>query len=99
MRFLQRRQRGQGQGTETDDDKQHLVGNNYLCLPTTASCGRSSHNGCQFAARLSPNQRLSEWEGELEEGGVTTSSLMVLVRLTGRSPSAGAWKRDDDRPQ
>lgn len=54
----QRQHWGRGRGTEKDKEKQHLLGNNYLSHPPAAACGRSSRDGCQFAARLSLNQRL-----------------------------------------
>lgn len=74
----QRHHWGQGLGTGTDEEKQHLLGNNYLSHPPAASCGRPSHDGCQFAARLSLNQRLCfppQWAELLTERLTIYSNL------------------------
>lgn len=41
-----------------DWDRRGEPGNNYLSHPPEASCGSSSRDGCQFAARLCLNQKL-----------------------------------------
>lgn len=80
----QRQHWGQGPGIGTVEEKRHLSGNNYLSHPPATSCGRSSRDGCQFAARLSlkPKALFFPLWAELLTKLLTIYSSFFVPRIT-----------------